>query len=86
MRENRPYGSEGGGPQLNAASLPLSRLFRILNRNFPARNRPAPPTGRPPETVVFPHDGSRFQRPAGAGIIGVQWLEEPRSRVQGTRR
>lgn len=24
MRENRPYGSEGGGPQLNAASLPLS--------------------------------------------------------------
>jgi len=26
MRENRPYGSEGGGPQLNAASLPLSEL------------------------------------------------------------
>ncbi len=24
MRENRPYGSEGGGPQPNAASLPLS--------------------------------------------------------------
>jgi len=24
MRENRPYGSEGGEPQLNAASLPLS--------------------------------------------------------------
>jgi len=24
MRENRPYGSEGGGPQTNAASLPLS--------------------------------------------------------------
>ena len=23
MRENRPYGSEGGGPQTNAASLPL---------------------------------------------------------------
>jgi len=27
MRENRPYGSEGGGPQLNAASLPLSWPF-----------------------------------------------------------
>ena len=24
MRENRPYGSEGGEPQLNAAFLPLS--------------------------------------------------------------
>jgi hypothetical protein len=24
MRENRLYGSEGGGPQTNAASLPLS--------------------------------------------------------------
>ena len=24
MRENRTYGLEGGGPQLNAASLPLS--------------------------------------------------------------
>jgi hypothetical protein len=24
MRENRPSGSVGGGPQLNAASLPLS--------------------------------------------------------------
>jgi len=23
MRENRPYGSEGGGPQLNAVFLPL---------------------------------------------------------------
>jgi hypothetical protein len=26
MRENRPYGSEGGEPQPNAASLPLSLL------------------------------------------------------------
>jgi len=26
MRENRPYGSEGGEPQLNAASLPLSLM------------------------------------------------------------
>jgi hypothetical protein len=24
MRENRMYGLEGGGPQLNAVSLPLS--------------------------------------------------------------
>ena len=25
MRENRLYGLEGGGPQLNAVSLPLSK-------------------------------------------------------------
>jgi hypothetical protein len=28
MRENRLYGSEGGGPQPNAALLPLSVFFR----------------------------------------------------------
>jgi hypothetical protein len=28
MRENRLYGSEGGGPQPNAALLPLSVVFR----------------------------------------------------------
>ena len=28
MRENRPYGSEGGEPQLNAAFLPLSMKNR----------------------------------------------------------
>ena len=36
MRENRPYGSEGGGPQLNAASLPLS----VLTSDPRARGRP----------------------------------------------
>ena len=27
MREIRPYGSEGGGNQVNGSSLPLSRLY-----------------------------------------------------------
>ncbi len=31
MRENRPYGSEGGGLQLNAASLPLSLADRLTH-------------------------------------------------------
>ena len=37
MRENRTYGLEGGGPQLNAISLPLSMaldLNRYLNREW----------------------------------------------------
>ena len=33
MRENRPYGSEGGEPQLNAAFLPLS-LFTTENHEI----------------------------------------------------
>ena len=32
MRETRQSGSEGGGPQTNAASLPLSR-YRVSNPN-----------------------------------------------------
>src|SRR5260370_1118723 len=28
MRENRPYGSEGGGAELNRSSLPLSKSSR----------------------------------------------------------
>lgn len=31
MRENRPSGSEGGGPQTNAASLPLSQNLTAMD-------------------------------------------------------
>jgi hypothetical protein len=30
MRENRPYGSEGGGAELNRLSLPLSAGWRFV--------------------------------------------------------
>ena len=33
MRENRLYGLEGGGPQINAVSLPLS-LTRLAVQHF----------------------------------------------------
>ncbi len=36
MRENRPYGSEGGEPQLNAAFLPLSLMTRHCGPNVGA--------------------------------------------------
>jgi hypothetical protein len=32
MRENRPYGSEGGGTDLNRSSLPLSKPLHFLGR------------------------------------------------------
>ncbi len=32
MRENRTYGSEGGGAQLNACSLPLSYVGQVRIR------------------------------------------------------
>ena len=32
MRENRLYGLEGGGPQLNAVSLPLSFIGVLVAR------------------------------------------------------
>jgi hypothetical protein len=32
MRENRSYGSEGGGPELNRVSLPLSTHSVLANR------------------------------------------------------
>jgi len=39
MRENRTYGSEGGGAQLNALSLPLSKGEAVEGpkRNFHGR-------------------------------------------------
>ena len=51
MRENRPYGSEGGATELNRSSLPLSdcRPLRALRR--PEKNprpRRAPNRPRPP--------------------------------------
>ena len=36
MRENRTYGSEGGGAQLNACSLPLSLKTGFMCHPFPA--------------------------------------------------
>jgi len=63
MRENRQYGSEGGGAELNRFSLPLSR-YQLAGshgqrlRNFEIRvtslrRRPSPP---PPLSLSRPHD------------------------------
>ena len=36
MRENRPYGLEGGGAQTNVSSLPLSTIaqYRLMSHNY----------------------------------------------------
>ena len=53
MRENRPYGSEGGGAELNRLSLPLSNIQNITSSASPPGtfhrqfSRPAPPSVRP---------------------------------------
>ena len=43
MRENRPYGSEGGGIEINRSSLPLSN----------ARSRPRAEDGAPTKVPAF---------------------------------
>jgi hypothetical protein len=42
MRENRPYGSEGGEPQTNAASLPLSNRPSSVELVSPIARSDAP--------------------------------------------
>ena len=34
MRENRPYGSEGGGTELNRFSLPLFAFHHFVTKKF----------------------------------------------------
>src|SRR5258705_2293893 len=55
MRENRPYGSEGGGAELNRLSLPLSR-----NGNLRSGELPLDHLERVAQAAVDPEGGRGF--------------------------
>jgi hypothetical protein len=61
MRENRPYGSEGGEAELNRPSLPLSLLAARRPGVVRASRLPSGPgsrvAGRPKRVMTFPWVG-----------------------------